>query len=1111
MKKKLFIPFLVMLVVAVAIFCTSCDIEGLLNNMGSQTEDTGEAPVITGLRTIKAKDGYLTSKEYLYNTNGGQATNPMALGFNEKYYLIIEYSNPSGYSISYVKVNSKKYVATEFASPSDKTATYIEFATKEDAKKEVIEYLVNGVYYVNGSSTTKMSWGKDVSKSIEVSVRPSFKLTLNYMNIDNRKGVSVTTSKTEVKNNVYYQSEVKNVSVLSADYEGQSAVPTKTGGWVFTGWYTHPTEEDTDKSILVGSDSTYDFWCDMTLYAHYRRMYNVEKVSLSEPIEHTYLSGGTEATITFEEGVKLTGKSFSNELYTHNITLEIPDTVTIDSYTVNQTTRSDGMPAYNVSVSSVEYPVVKVDSEAFRAFNTITSVTMGRYVEEIARSAFRKCDAIVDFSFNAGSRLKYIGDFAFENTELLGASSPFTLPDTVEYLGMCAFRYSGWRVTRNAGTGAAGESILRISPNWKYIGYKCFAKTCFRRVVFVAGCHFESQIPEDEGKEDESNYAIGRPTIAYTENRIGAGIFSQCYALSSVVFESNGDDGVNIIPDNCFDAGSWWNKSDKRDGAFQSISYISFGEGLEYIGRKAFYYQTKIPELALPKSLKEVEQQAFYNNTSVTNLNFEHVLQETIEKEGITKALTKDSQLTIVHSGAFANLTNIDVVYITSQYFALYGNGPFRGCNRLKCIILNNIQDGNIPTGYKSSTILNDDGTKKYSKAKGDPIAENDYDIITGHEQSDFLYGTAESGDQERASEKDATTYSSPVRIFCPSEYSEAFKKDLLVGKVVRDNAGKAKAKTKSFADSVFVHPLELLKDYTYYDELTGEDVTVQVAVQEIYKVENGNMKQDIQLGYSLVYWSARSKYIVLPTADNLHLAAGKQIIEVAAYAIPTSVNKLVVPGTYTRFEHDAFNSCTGLQEVVYEDIDKLAYIGEYAFFGTAITSFTGGTGLKVIANHAFKNCKSLIWVDLSETAITNNYNGRTTSSLYQCKYEYEIEDNKDGDYVDCIGSSAFNGCSALTWFYFPEKIAQIRTSTFTGCISLKTVIIPNANINNSTSANDDTCFYEYAQPNSVFDPKYTYQLELYVHPSAQQTHEELLKPEQIKGYSVLSAAPAHP
>lgn len=1010
---------------------------------------TGSAPEISAVYTEKAQDGWYESKEYLFNKD---CTNPMALDDGEKYYVVLEYDNPQKLSVSSVKINGVKYDRTQFVEGSNYAKTKILFQVEDRAETETITYQVNNVMYSDGTSTTKMKWGANVENEVSVAVRPFFQLTLNDMNVDyrveNYRSAAESAQVRVASSSAYYGSKMSSYQVYAPDYgTANSAAVSKRGGWIFAGWFTQPNGQ----GLQITDEDVYFFWCNVTLYAYFERMYEIETVSLPSQIEYTY---GVDGIIRFSRGAVIKRRDeFSNsESPTHYPALEIPNTVTVENIFYSEETGDFGLPVYTVSVSRTEYPVVKIDNNAFYGFNTIETVSIGRFVEEIGYGAFWDCTKINSVSFDSNSVLKYVGDYAFRETTELGKSSPFDLPSTVEYIGSLAFRNSGWTYVRQSSGG--GTSTFTVKKQWKYLGAEAFMGTGFTAVVFEAGCRFDDQIDETEAKAIES--AGGNKTIQ-TGSRIGAYLFAACVKLGRVEFRSDEgeDNALNIIPDRCFDIFNY--RKDKSEVTM--IGNVYFTEGLQYIGQKAFFYQERIPELNLPATLEEVDIDAFYQCVSVLKLTFE---------EG--------SRLKVLHNSAFGNLTSIDAVTINSPVFERYGSGVFRGCDKLKCVIFTEATAA--PLGF----------------FKGEVDERHKNDVIIGHKQADFLYATGEAGDKKvidgeevNADEDntDAKTYSSPLRIFCRREILEDFEEEMKRGKELE--AGKQSSGTKAFSSSVFVHALENIRDYTYVDP-SGATIKVQVAVQEIYRAVE-RKKTSAVLGYSLVYWSERSEYIPLPTRDQLNLQY--DITELAYYALPTSVTNVYIPSCYTRIDHDAFNNCNALTNVEFEDINTLEYIGDYAFFGTRIRSFVGGESLKVIGQYAFQRCLSLKWVDLRNCPIKNTKNGRTKLRT-QCKYEYEVLDDEK-DYADMLGYGAFKGCKALEWIYLPQ-VQQIMTATFSNCKALVTVIIPTpgGNIDRNTSSTNDNSFYEYGQPNTVFDPSITYRLKLIVDQTALEAHRAI-------------------
>ena len=264
MRKTLLVLCLIALALGSMLFLTACDKLIALLNGETGTQSEGDPPTIAGIETIKAYDGYLESEEYLYNSQG---TNPMALDFSEEYYLVIHYNNPSKKTINTVKVSwreeskpqpsSQEFKSDSFGPGSNELVTYIPFATGDQTELRAgeIVYTVTGVFYTDGMKSEKAKFAENVKNNISVAVRPNKKLTLMYMNADLRRGIEKKEGEWRRYESVYYKTEMRNF-IASPNFDGEGLLPTKQGGWVFSGWYTEPLGKgrlikDTDKFDVV--------------------------------------------------------------------------------------------------------------------------------------------------------------------------------------------------------------------------------------------------------------------------------------------------------------------------------------------------------------------------------------------------------------------------------------------------------------------------------------------------------------------------------------------------------------------------------------------------------------------------------------------------------------------------------------------------------------------------------------------------------------------------------------------------------------------------------------------------------------------------------------------
>ena len=131
------------------------------------------------------------------------------------------------------------------------------------------------------------------------------------------------------------------------------------------------------------------------------------------------------------------------------------------------------------------------------------------------------------------------------------------------------------------------------------------------------GCRLLSHITLPEGLESIGNaafkgcYGLSRIEIPNSVTNVGAWAFRDCGKLQEVKFPA----GLREIPDGLF------------------YRYYNFGEfcleqfvvpeGVERIGKYAFYGNRKLGEVRVPKSVREIGDYAFCNCTSLTNVVFE--------------------------------------------------------------------------------------------------------------------------------------------------------------------------------------------------------------------------------------------------------------------------------------------------------------------------------------------------------------------------------------------------------------------------------------------------------------------------------------------------------
>lgn len=249
---------------------------------------------------------------------------------------------------------------------------------------------------------------------------------------------------------------------------------------------------------------------------------------------------------------------------------------------------------------------------------------------------------------------------------------------------------------------------------------------------------------------------------------------------------------------------------------------------------------------------------------------------------------------------------------------------------------------------------------------------------------------------------------------------------------------------------------------------------------------------------------------------EKINNGASAQSIFTEAYLNCKSLTEISISVAAIRIEPDAFNGCesvreykiAGVGEGAYKIVDKdlylgnrlfkyavgkeessfecsatTHYIGDYAFYGAKnltsvkLPSELGGIGLS-----AFEGCTSLEAIELGQTvnfidarafyectslkevAVSHELSSLGNYAFYGCENLEKIEiKQKIGEigykvFAECksleditfngadkISASLFEGCVSLKTVSLPDTITEIPTNLFYGCVSLAEAEIPSA------------------------------------------------------------------
>ena len=228
-------------------------------------------------------------------------------------------------------------------------------------------------------------------------------------------------------------------------------------------------------------------------------------------------------------------------------------------------------------------------------------------------------------------------------------------------------------------------------------------------------------------------------------------------------------------------------------------------------------------------------------------------------------------------------------------------------------------------------------------------------------------------------------------------------------------------------------------------------------------KVDGDFLFFDLSGDARLLRYSGSDTSVTLPTT-TANYAVYKN-----AFRGNNTLTQVVIPDKVISLGENAFMNCTALKAVSIPKTINPAKSGNAVFYGcTSLTDVTFGDSgncqdsLNKILTQMFMNCTSL-----TRIVIPSSVNEIYSSAFEGCtkleKVEfapYKNASNKTCYRLQIFGNSAFKGCVSLKSITIPQATAlegtkvssSLEASAFEGCTSLNTVIIPaNANMSSST------------------------------------------------------------
>ncbi|MDO4548568.1 MAG: leucine-rich repeat protein [Clostridia bacterium] len=703
------------------------------------------------------------------------------------------------------------------------------------------------------------------------------------------------------------------------------------------------------------------------------------------------------------------------------------------------------------SLTSVTIPnsVTSIGPLAFSYCSGLTSVTIPNSVTSIGRSSFSDCSRLT--SVTIPNSVTSIGSYAFENCSSL---TSITIPSSVTTINNTAFGSCSnlKTVYCTKGSTADNASLYKSNPTLIYTdpqsrqiawqspvgGYTSFAlpgellerpnlptregytfKGWYKDAEFTTPWNFANDRMPDE---DLTLYALWEASAGYGFAVSGGYITYYNGFLSDVIIPDTirGQAVIGVAP-GAFDYGVMSvsipaGVSDIQPGAFSdaiSLSEITVDAGNPYYkavdgvlytkdGSALICYppQKAGTAFSVPDGVATISQGAF-RGSGLGTVTLPHSLNA-IEADAFRdcaylESLTIPNGATSIGSGAFSN---------TADRFELFGS---TGDNAVAQYADKNYIDYNIYdlTFYDGEDIILPTRAKA-GLAISDPLADGSGYTYSGWQTSGGAMWNFDSD-------------------VMPAGELDLYAVDLVrnVYTVTFDaQGGTSVGSTDVQSGAAIPQPSPVRHNYTLTgwilsggttwnfetDVMPDEDITLYAVWQKTdesiedipftYREENGEI---IITGFLGGTWAAE---------------------------IPSTIAGLPV----TQIDDYAFYGDGILDELTIPD--SVTTIGDYAFSESIISNVDMGSGVTLMGEMAFADCKSLNGITLSG-GITDIPQG----AFYGCTALMEIAIPEG---VVTLGDSALSGCSYLDSLEIPSTLLAIGANALSGCERLESLNLKN-------------------------------------------------------------------
>lgn len=716
--------------------------------------------------------------------------------------------------------------------------------------------------------------------------------------------------------------------------------------------------------------------------------------------------------------------------------------------------------------------VVTLGNYAFNGCSKLTKINIPKRVESIGAYCFSTYYTLKEVTFEEGSRLKSIGNYAFNRAGITTISLPDSVTSVGSYLFHDARYLESVHIPTSLTTLSEGmfwscdlldnvvvpESVKKLNMPF----YGCGSLKNIKLPSNLTTIHYGAfaLCSSLESIEIPSGVTFS-----------GSETFGGCKSLKSVIFKGNFNNIGSVAFKNCTSLETITIPSTVTSigkSAFlgcTALKSIEIPSGVTKINDTTFSGCTALADVVIPSTVKSIGADAFLNCSSLNYNEYENayylgnsdnpqmVFMKTTSNTTTNCVISENTK--IIYGKAFeTNRYLVHIRNLSGLTLSDYGYEPPEWAE-----VLSNSTDefsSTLEEGDKYVLLTNDtDKVLLYAKSGTtfDDIPEGT--TIIGHYAfnqrqmtSITIPNTVKTiGRYCFANMSALTTITIPNSVTFLGD--NAFRTNVNIEEIIFEEGSQVTTiRAWTFANCY------KLKNIQLPDSLTT--ITNDYAFYNCYALESIELPSTLQTIGNCAFQSCTSlKSIVIPDSvttiveaafqyceslESVTLPAGLTSLEAYMFRGLTKLSDITLPSSITTSKAQAFKNCTSLTSIVIPD--AVTTIGTEAFSGcTALANVVLPKSLKSISDSAFNSCGALefneydngLYLGSSDNAYLMLFKAASTD-ITACNINQNTK---------IIYTNAFNRCSQLENLTIPQNVIRINGGAFQNCSKLIEITIP--------------------------------------------------------------------